>query len=576
MVLTEAFAAGTPVVASDIAGYRDVVARRRRRPARPARRRHARWPRRCATSRSTRARTARARRRGAARSAERYAWPRVAEQVVERLRGRARRARSPRAPPARAAVRIGAAPGRPGAAPARAAPAVARAGAAPRGAPARCCAAARSALRGARRRRRRRLPRARSASALRPDRRTRSCARSPAWVLVGPGADVRLDGRCAPSPGTRSCAAALPDARPRFADAMQGTTIGVLMSATLPARLGEPSRALIVARRLGRPRERAAGRARHARLPDAAQRARAGDPRRGDVHHRRAVRRPPAGAALVRAGAGRRAAARCSSRRRCCAPACRRARRACTAGCAQARGALARVRRGLVVFRRPRLGRRRDRRCSSAPGRCSGCRCYVLLVALGLDHKRRPRRRGRGAVRGQRHRRAAGHAVEPRRLPGRVRGGAHRRLRRRRRRRRSATGSSCRPSRSPPRSSWARPRWSRRACPGARCACARCTRAPVSLSPLPRRGAQAARRSSTPDLLDGQQVDRRRPASRWARSPAASPRAVGGSGGITSSRRPPTFIRDALVPARDDLAGAEREAERLAAVPGGVELLAVS
>ena len=40
MVLTEAFAAATPVVASDIAGYRDVVERRRRRPARPARRRH--------------------------------------------------------------------------------------------------------------------------------------------------------------------------------------------------------------------------------------------------------------------------------------------------------------------------------------------------------------------------------------------------------------------------------------------------------------------------------------------------------------------------------------------------------
>src|SRR3712207_6894526 len=32
--------------------------------------------------------------------------------------------------------------------------------------------------------------------------------------------------------------------------------IGWLMSATLPARLGEPSRALIVARRLGRVRER--------------------------------------------------------------------------------------------------------------------------------------------------------------------------------------------------------------------------------------------------------------------------------------------------------------------------------
>jgi phosphatidylinositol alpha-mannosyltransferase len=50
--------------------------------------------------------------------------------------------------------------------------------------------------------------------------------------------------------------AALPDALPRLVDAVQGTTIGVLMSATLPARLGEPSRALIVARRLGRPRER--------------------------------------------------------------------------------------------------------------------------------------------------------------------------------------------------------------------------------------------------------------------------------------------------------------------------------
>ncbi len=43
--------------------------------------------------------------------------------------------------------------------------------------------------------------------------------------------------------------------RAKRRDAMQGTFIGVLMSATLPARLGEPSRALIVARRLGRARE---------------------------------------------------------------------------------------------------------------------------------------------------------------------------------------------------------------------------------------------------------------------------------------------------------------------------------
>ncbi|MEA2315430.1 MAG: phosphatidyl-myo-inositol alpha-mannosyltransferase, partial [Solirubrobacteraceae bacterium] len=40
--------------------------------------------------------------------------------------------------------------------------------------------------------------------------------------------------------------------RAKRRDAMQGTFIGVLMSATLPARLGEPSRALIVARRIGR------------------------------------------------------------------------------------------------------------------------------------------------------------------------------------------------------------------------------------------------------------------------------------------------------------------------------------
>jgi phosphatidylinositol alpha-mannosyltransferase len=49
--------------------------------------------------------------------------------------------------------------------------------------------------------------------------------------------------------------AALPHSKIRRADAMAGTFIGVLMSATLPARLGEPSRSLIVARRVGRPLE---------------------------------------------------------------------------------------------------------------------------------------------------------------------------------------------------------------------------------------------------------------------------------------------------------------------------------
>src|SRR6185503_13746264 len=78
---------------------------------------------------------------------------------------------------------------------------------------------------------------------------------SPAWVLFG------LALMCA-SMLLRAVSwhailkAAMPDARPRMVDAVQGITIGVLMSATLPARLGEPSRALVVARRLGRARDR--------------------------------------------------------------------------------------------------------------------------------------------------------------------------------------------------------------------------------------------------------------------------------------------------------------------------------
>jgi phosphatidylinositol alpha-mannosyltransferase len=49
--------------------------------------------------------------------------------------------------------------------------------------------------------------------------------------------------------------AALENSRVRLMDAMQGTFIGILMSSTLPARLGEPARAMVVARRTGKPRE---------------------------------------------------------------------------------------------------------------------------------------------------------------------------------------------------------------------------------------------------------------------------------------------------------------------------------
>jgi phosphatidyl-myo-inositol alpha-mannosyltransferase len=49
--------------------------------------------------------------------------------------------------------------------------------------------------------------------------------------------------------------AALENSRVRLVDAMQGTFIGILMSSTLPARLGEPARAMVVARRTGKPRQ---------------------------------------------------------------------------------------------------------------------------------------------------------------------------------------------------------------------------------------------------------------------------------------------------------------------------------
>ena len=79
-------------------------------------------------------------------------------------------------------------------------------------------------------------------------------ASQPGLVAAGLGADVRRDVR----PRDRLARDPRGGAtwrRAKRRDAMQGTFIGVLMSATLPARLGEPSRALIVARRLGRARE---------------------------------------------------------------------------------------------------------------------------------------------------------------------------------------------------------------------------------------------------------------------------------------------------------------------------------
>ena len=251
MVLTEAFAAGTPVVASDIAGYRDVVERRRRRRARPARRRRPRSPRRCATSRSTPARRA-SWPPAPPSSAERYAWPPVAGEVVEAYADARRRCPRPvgAVAPRRRARRPAPADGRPRAAPA------ACPRSSPRSAGRRRPALVRRAALGA-------APAvaATSAAALAVQRiglgrsAARSCAPSPSWVLLG------LALMCA-SMLLRAVSwhAILKAALPRRAAAHRRRDAGHddrrADEATLPARLGEPSRALIVARRLGRPRDR--------------------------------------------------------------------------------------------------------------------------------------------------------------------------------------------------------------------------------------------------------------------------------------------------------------------------------
>ena len=295
----------TPVVASDIAGYRDVVRDGVRRPAGARRPTPPRSARRCATWRSTPP-AARAMAAAARERAERFAWPRVTDEVLEAYERRHRDARA-REPAPAGARRLGLRRrGEPGPPPPARLPSH-RARACPRTRAARRAVrvARRAAVVGAGRRRHR----ARRAGARphrhrvdRPRRRGRH-ARVGARRLR---ADVRLDAHprrgLARDPARRparapACAAATPPAR---------TMIGVLMSATLPARLGEPSRALIVARRVGPGARPLPGGARHAGLADPAQPARAGDPRRGDVRHRRHLprRRGRAGVRHDRAGRG--------------------------------------------------------------------------------------------------------------------------------------------------------------------------------------------------------------------------------------------------------------------------------
>jgi phosphatidylinositol alpha-mannosyltransferase len=177
--------------------------------------------------------------------------------------------------------------------------------------------------------------------------------------------------------------AALPRARIRFADATQGTFIGVLMSSTLPARLGEPARALVVARRTGRPRENlpvVLGTLVSQTLLNLVALTILGGVMFSSVNifsgHQNAllaVAIVPAVLlvavvgvpALLRGGVRGRSSSRLQ------------------AIAAQLRGALTRVRDGLTVFRRPRLGLVATvAQLGAWALQCTSC--YLLLVALGL------------------------------------------------------------------------------------------------------------------------------------------------------------------------------------------------
>jgi phosphatidylinositol alpha-mannosyltransferase len=249
MVLTEAFAAGTPVIASAIAGYNDVVSDGvdgllvppgdPQRLAEELQRVHFEPERLQEMGEAAR------------RSAQRYAWPRVADQVTA-VYERAIEAPKPVLAAEKFAHWAGLRPADGG--PRRPAerlpsldPAPARAQRKGR-AVARRLGLAIAAILGV-------GLTLLAAQKIGIDKVVESIVRSNlTWVLIA----------CALMASSlffRAASwywiarAALPNRPIRRRDVTSATMIGVLMSATLPARLGEPARALTLARRSGRMRE---------------------------------------------------------------------------------------------------------------------------------------------------------------------------------------------------------------------------------------------------------------------------------------------------------------------------------
>jgi phosphatidylinositol alpha-mannosyltransferase len=249
MVLTEAFAAGTPVIASAIAGYSDVVSDGvdgvlvppgdPQRLAEELQRAHYEPERLAAMGLAAR------------ESAKRYAWPRVADQITQ-VYERAIEAPVPVTRAERAAHWAGLRPadGRPPAPPQRL--------------PSPDPPTAADGSRGRRIARRAGLAvagglgiglTALAAQKIGVDQVLASIVRSDiSWVLIA-CALMSLSLFFRAASWYWIVRAALPNRSVRRRDVTSATMIGVLMSATLPARLGEPARAMTLARRTGRMRE---------------------------------------------------------------------------------------------------------------------------------------------------------------------------------------------------------------------------------------------------------------------------------------------------------------------------------
>ncbi len=248
MILTEAFAAGTPVIASGIAGYADVVTdgidgvlvppADPQRLAEELQALHHEPERRKAMGFAAR------------ESAERFAWPRVAEQV-EDVYAQAIEAPVPEqgfagTPRRSGLVPINGSPPKP----ARRIPPL---DTEPQETGKRAKLARRAGLGVAA------LVGAAltwvAANRIGLDNVVESVVRSDfSWILAATGLMVASLFLRAGS-WFAIARSALPRRPLRRRDVASATMIGVLMSATLPARLGEPARAMVLARRTGRMRE---------------------------------------------------------------------------------------------------------------------------------------------------------------------------------------------------------------------------------------------------------------------------------------------------------------------------------